>query len=157
MLVDRFNRKINYLRISLTDRCNLRCQYCMPLEGEKVLRHKEILRYEELLRIVRIAVKLGITKIRLTGGEPLIRRGIREFIPMLMSIKGLDDVSLTTNCVYLKDNLKMLKKAGIKVTWFEFKHPVYPQIRGGFIGHLSVLDLLFNTGEEAIKYIRGIH
>ena len=114
MLLDRFNRRINYLRISLTDRCNLRCKYCMPLEGERKLRHKDILRYEEVLRIVRIAVKLGITKIRLTGGEPLIRKGIQEFIPMLMSIEGLDDVSLTTNGVFLKDNLEMLKEAGIK-------------------------------------------
>jgi len=114
VLVDRFNRSIDYLRVSLTDRCNLRCNYCMPLEGDRKLKHRDILRYEELLRIVRIAVKLGITKIRLTGGEPLIRKGIREFIPMLMSIKGLDDVSLTTNGVYLKENLEMLKEAGIK-------------------------------------------
>lgn len=113
MLVDRFNRKINYLRISLTDRCNLRCIYCVPPEGERKLRHKDILRYEELLRIARIAIKLGITKIRLTGGEPLVRKGIHEFIPMLMSLDGLDDVSLTTNGVLLRDNLAMLKSAGI--------------------------------------------
>ena len=114
MLVDRFNRRINYLRLSITDRCNLRCIYCMPPEGERKLRHKEILRYEELLRIVRIAIKLGIKKIRLTGGEPLVRKGVQEFIPMLTALKGLDDVSLTTNGVYLKDNLEMLKAAGIK-------------------------------------------
>jgi len=114
MLIDRFDRRINYLRISLTDRCNLRCIYCMPPEGERKLRHKEILRYEELLRIARIAIKLGINKIRLTGGEPLVRKGIQEFIPMLTALNGLDDVSLTTNGVYLKDNLEILKAAGIK-------------------------------------------
>ena len=114
MLLDRFNRRINYLRISLTDRCNLRCIYCMPPEGERKLRHKDILRYEELLRIARIAIKLGINKIRLTGGEPLFRKGIQEFIPMLTSLNGLDDVSLTTNGVYLKENLETLKAAGIK-------------------------------------------
>jgi cyclic pyranopterin phosphate synthase len=114
MLIDRFNRRINYLRISLTDRCNLRCIYCMPPEGEKKLRHKDILRYEELLRIARIGIKLGINKIRLTGGEPLVRKGVQEFIPMLTSLSGLDDVSITTNGVCLKDNLETLKAAGIK-------------------------------------------
>jgi cyclic pyranopterin phosphate synthase len=114
VLVDGFKRRINYLRISITDRCNLRCIYCVPPTGDRKLEHKEILRYEELLRIVRIAVELGINKIRLTGGEPFVRKGIGEFIPMLMSIDGLDDVSLTTNGVYLKDNLDMLKAAGIE-------------------------------------------
>jgi len=114
VLVDRFNRRIDYLRVSITDRCNLRCIYCMPPYGESKLKHKEILRYEELLRIVRIGIKLGIKKIRLTGGEPLVRKGVQEFIPMLTALKGLDDVSLTTNGVYLKDNLEMLKAAGIK-------------------------------------------
>jgi len=114
MLLDRFGRRINYLRISLTDRCNLRCIYCVPPEGERKLRHKDILRYEELLRIARIAIQLGINKIRLTGGEPLVRKGIQEFIPMLTSLNGLDDVSITTNGVCLKDNLETLKAAGIK-------------------------------------------
>jgi len=114
MLVDRFNRRINYLRISITDRCNLRCIYCVPPHGERKLKHKDILRYEELLRIVRIAIKLGINKVRLTGGEPFVRKGVEEFIPMLMSLEGLDDVALTTNGVCLEDNLGMLKAAGIK-------------------------------------------
>lgn len=114
MLVDRFDRRINYLRISSTDRCNLRCIYCIPPEGERKLRHKEILRYEELLRIVRIGIRLGINKIRLTGGEPLVRKGVQEFIPMLAALKGINDISLTTNGVYLRDNLEMLKAAGIK-------------------------------------------
>lgn len=114
MLIDRFNRRINYLRVSITDRCNLRCVYCMPPDGERRLSHREILRYEELLRIVRIALKLGIKKIRLTGGEPFVRKGVQEFIPMLTTLTGLEDVSLTTNGVYLKENLEMLKAAGIK-------------------------------------------
>jgi len=114
VLVDGFNRRINYLRISITDKCNLRCIYCVPPTGDRKLEHREILRYEELLRIVRIAIELGINKIRLTGGEPFVRKGMGQFIPMLMSIDGLDDVSLTTNGVYLKDNLDMLKAAGIE-------------------------------------------
>jgi len=85
----------------------------MPPQGEKKLRHKDILRYEEILRTVRIAVKLGITKIRITGGEPLVRKGVGEFIPMLTSIDGLEDISLTTNGVLLRENLEMLKSAGI--------------------------------------------
>jgi cyclic pyranopterin phosphate synthase len=113
VLVDSYNRRINYLRISLTDRCNLRCIYCMPPEGERKLRHKDILRYEEILRIARIAIKLGVTKIRITGGEPLVRKGVQEFIPMLASLHGLEDVSLTTNGVLLGENLEMLKSAGI--------------------------------------------
>ena len=114
MLVDRFNRKINYLRISLTDRCNLRCMYCMPVEGEKKLMHREILRYEELLRIVRIAIKLGIDKIRLTGGEPFVRKGFKEFIPMLTALDGIKDVSITTNGVLLSEYLDVLRTSGIK-------------------------------------------
>lgn len=114
LLVDRFGRRINYLRISVTDKCNLRCIYCMPPFGERKLRHKDILRYEELLRIARIAITLGITKIRLTGGEPLVRKGVHEFIPMLTALEGLKDVSITTNAVLLQDNLVMLKAAGIK-------------------------------------------
>jgi GTP 3',8-cyclase len=113
VLIDRFKRRINYLRISLTDRCNLRCIYCMPPEGDRKLRHKDVLRYEEILRIVRIGIKLGITKIRLTGGEPLVRKGVQEFIPMLTSLDGLEDVSLTTNGVLLGENLEILKSAGI--------------------------------------------
>jgi cyclic pyranopterin phosphate synthase len=114
VLVDGFNRGISYLRLSITDRCNLHCIYCVPPYDERKLGHKDILRYEELLRVVRIAIKLGINKIRLTGGEPFVRKGVGEFIPMLTALKGLDDVSLTTNGVYLGDNLDMLKAAGIK-------------------------------------------
>jgi cyclic pyranopterin phosphate synthase len=113
VLVDGFGRKINYLRMSVTDKCNLRCIYCMPPFGQRKLKHKDILRYEELLRIARIAITLGITKIRLTGGEPLVRKGVHEFIPMLTALKGLTDVSITTNGVLLKQNLQMLKAAGI--------------------------------------------
>ena len=114
VLIDKFGRRINYLRISVTDRCNLRCIYCMPPFGERKLRHKDILRYEELLRIARIAITLGITKIRLTGGEPLVRKGVDEFIPMLTALDGLMDISITTNGVLLKQKLEMLKAAGIK-------------------------------------------
>src|SRR3972149_10262882 len=112
-LIDTYKRRIDYLRISVTDRCNLRCVYCMPAEGIQLIEPNEILRYEEFLRIARIAVERGITKIRVTGGEPLVRKGIIEFIKELSSIKGLRDLSLTTNGVLLKEFAGRLKEAGL--------------------------------------------
>lgn len=114
LLVDQYNRRLNYLRISLTDRCNLRCLYCLPREGIPKLPHEDILTYEEILRIARIAVNLGVEKIRLTGGEPLLRKGIYEFIPQLYALPGLRDISLTTNGVYLTRNAEKIRQAGIK-------------------------------------------
>ncbi len=113
-LIDPYKRRIDYLRISVTDRCNLRCVYCMPAEGIALKEPREILRYEELLRIARIAVRRGITRIRITGGEPLVRRGIIEFLGELSRMDGLEDLSLTTNGVLLKDYATGLKEAGLK-------------------------------------------
>ena len=113
-LTDMFARSISYLRISLTDHCNLRCQYCSPQEGQVVkLANEELLRYEEILRVVRIAVLLGIEKVRLTGGEPLVRREVLTFIQALAKIPGLTDIRLTTNGVLLADYAEALQKAGI--------------------------------------------
>lgn len=112
-LVDSYNRPIDYLRISVTDRCNLRCVYCMPSEGIVLMGADNILRYEELIRIAAIAVKHGITKIRITGGEPLIRKGIVELIEELAKLKGIVDLSLTTNGVLLEKFAFSLKKAGL--------------------------------------------
>jgi cyclic pyranopterin phosphate synthase len=114
LLVDQHDRRLNYLRISLTDRCNLRCLYCLPREGIPKLPHEDILTYEEILRIARITVNLGVEKIRLTGGEPLLRKGIYEFIPQLHALPGLRDISLTTNGVYLTRNAEKIKLSGIK-------------------------------------------
>lgn len=113
-LIDKYNRCLNYLRISITDRCNLRCIYCVPNDKNPNLPHKEILRYEEILRLVRIGVRLGISKVRVTGGEPLVRKGVYDFLSQLTQIDGLSDVSLTTNGVLLKDNIKKIRSAGIK-------------------------------------------
>ena len=112
-LTDMFARQISYLRISLTDHCNLRCQYCTPQEGRIKLANEELLRYEEILRVVRLAVSLGIEKVRLTGGEPLVRREVLSFIQELAQIPGLNDIRLTTNGVLLADHAEALKKAGI--------------------------------------------
>ena len=97
MLLDPYKRKINYLRISVTDRCNLRCRYCMPEEGIPLISHHDILTYEEILRIVRVFATEGISKVRLTVGEPLVRKGIVDFIARLSQIEEIKDLSLTTN------------------------------------------------------------
>jgi len=113
-LIDPYNRHLNYLRISITDRCNLKCIYCVPRDLIPRLSHDDILTYEEILRLVRIGIKLGISKIRVTGGEPLVRKGVYGFLSDLSGIDGLADLSLTTNGVSLKANLKKIKAAGIK-------------------------------------------
>jgi len=111
---DSFQRPINYLRISVTDRCNLRCVYCMPAEGINLMSHKDILTYEEIHTLARAAVGLGINKIRLTGGEPLVRSGLPELIKMLAQIEGIDDISLTTNGTLLGRCAGELKDAGLR-------------------------------------------
>ena len=113
-LHDTFRRRINYLRLSITDRCNLRCTYCMPVEGVQALRHRDILSYEELLRVARIAVGMGIEKIRITGGEPLVRRGVIEFVAAIGRLDGLRDLSLTTNGLLLADAAAELRRAGLR-------------------------------------------
>lgn len=111
---DEFARDINYLRISVTDRCNLRCVYCMPPEGVTLMERDRILRNEEFLDIIRAAVKTGIRKIRLTGGEPLVRKGIIDLVRGIGSISAIDDLALTTNGVMLPQFAYPLKKAGLK-------------------------------------------
>jgi len=95
--IDRFGRRITYLRVSVTDRCNLRCIYCMPASGVPWRSHDEILRYEEIARIVRVAARLGIRKVRLTGGEPLVREGIVKLVAELQGIPGIEELVMTTN------------------------------------------------------------
>jgi len=110
---DSFGRSINYLRISVTDRCNLRCIYCMPPEGVPQMPHSEILSYEEIRTVVRAAAELGINKVRLTGGEPLVRAELPKLVRMLSQIEGIEELSLTTNGVFLKKYALKLKQAGL--------------------------------------------
>src|SRR3990172_8903553 len=112
-LYDPLNRRIDYLRISVTDRCNLSCVYCKPRSGMKLLPHAGILQYEEILRLTKIAVRLGISHVRVTGGEPLVRRGIVDFIASLRGVGGIEDISLTTNGVLLAEMAEGLRAAGI--------------------------------------------
>ena len=113
-LSDCFNRPVNYLRISVTDRCNLRCIYCMPPEGIPLLSHNAVLSYEEVVLVARAAADLGITKLRVTGGEPLVRKGLTDLVAMLAQVRGIDDMALTTNGVLLERYADGLKKAGLR-------------------------------------------
>jgi len=112
-VLDAFDRNINYLRISVTDRCNLRCRYCMPEEGVTPLRHEDILTYDEITDFTRVAVAAGITKVRITGGEPLIRKGVTELVSMLSAIEGISDLSMTTNGILLAEYARRLSDAGL--------------------------------------------
>lgn len=112
-LIDTHGRHIRYVRISVTDRCNLRCSYCMPPLGVEWIPHDRIMRYEEYLRIVRICSTRGVEKVRITGGEPLVRKGIKDLIQSIGQIEGIRDLSLTTNGVLLSSMAHDLKAAGL--------------------------------------------
>ncbi len=110
---DSYQREINYIRISVTDRCNLRCSYCMPINGVEKKYHDDILSFEEIIQTVKVATTLGITKVRITGGEPLVRKGVVSLISDFSKIEGITDIGMTTNGVLFKDFAKELKSAGL--------------------------------------------
>jgi cyclic pyranopterin phosphate synthase len=155
-MYDRFNRHIDYLRISVTDRCNLRCMYCMPAEGIQLLRHEDILSFDEITEVVRIAVDMGIRKIRLTGGEPLVRRGITDLVKMIASIQGIEDLSMTTNGILLDKYAVTLKEAGlqrINVSLDTMNAERYQKItRGGSLE--SVLEGLQKAREAGLTPVK---
>jgi cyclic pyranopterin phosphate synthase len=113
LLQDNFGRTIDYLRLSITDRCNLRCRYCMPENGVESLPHHDVLSYEEMLRITRIAIGLGVRKVRITGGEPLVRRGLVGFVRQLRALDPELELALTTNGILLAGMATELKEAGL--------------------------------------------
>jgi len=130
---DSFQRPINYLRISVTDRCNLRCFYCIPPEGVVLAPHSDILTYEEIASVTRIAAEIGISKVRISGGEPLVRLGLVNLISMLSKIKGIDDLSLTTNGILLGGQAAELKGAGlnrVNISLDTLKRSRYQDITG---------------------------
>jgi cyclic pyranopterin phosphate synthase len=108
------SRRVDYLRLSITDRCNLRCTYCMPPEGVPPRSHADILSYEELAAFTRVAVESGITKVRITGGEPLVRKGCPAFVAMLDAIPGVSDIALTSNGLLLAQHAQELRSAGLR-------------------------------------------
>lgn len=112
-MIDAFGREINYLRLSITDRCNLRCKYCMPKDGIQKVSHEEILTLEEIDEIISVFASLGINKVRITGGEPLVRKGILSLIENIRKHDGIKDLALTTNGLLLKEMASNLKSAGL--------------------------------------------
>ena len=111
---DSFGRIINNMRISVTDRCNFRCHYCMPEDGMVWMKKGELLSFEEIARIVTIAARLGVSKIRLTGGEPLMRKELHLLVQQISRIDGIHDIAMTTNGYFLKEQAAELNKAGLK-------------------------------------------
>lgn len=139
-LIDTFKRKINYLRISITDRCNLRCIYCMPPEGVPALAHEDILSYEEIVRIVTMAAGEGIRKVRITGGEPLVRKGVVGLIGLLSQVREIEDLSITTNGILLAEYAQPLFDAGlmrVNVSMDSLKPRLFKDITRG--GDLSLV------------------
>ena len=112
-MTDGFGRRIEYLRISVTDKCNLRCVYCMPEEGLPWLKREQILRYEEIADIVRVMAPMGLRRVRITGGEPLVRRDLPALVRMIRAVPGIDDVALSTNAVLLGEMADELREAGV--------------------------------------------
>jgi len=164
--IDNFGRKISYLRVSITDRCNYRCIYCKPEEQFEFIPHEEILRYEEIVEIIEEAVNLGVTKVRITGGEPLVREGIVDFIRHLRKINKLEDISLTTNGFFLPEYAEKLKDAGlnrVNISLDSLQEEKYTKItRGGSLEKtLKGIDSALKAGLLPIKIntvlIRGIN
>ena len=165
-ILDSFGRNINYLRISVTDRCNLRCIYCMPLEGVPQMSHSELLSYEEIQTVVRAAAELGINRIRLTGGEPLVRAELPKLVRMLSQIEGIEELSLTTNGVFLKKYALELKQAGlsrVNVSLDTLKADTFRYITrlGELQGVLEGIEAAKKAGFEPVKtntvVMRGIN
>jgi len=149
-MLDKFDREINYLRISITDRCNLRCSYCRPKEDFSLKGHQDILRYEEIIRVISIAVKMGFIKIRVTGGEPLVRRGVIDFLASLKSVTGLQDISLTTNGILLDEFACDIFAAGvhrINISLDSLDKDKYSHITGG--GNIDAVLRGIAKAEEA--------
>lgn len=113
-MIDQFGRTVPYLRISVTDKCNLRCVYCMPLEGLPWLKREEILSYEEIAQVVRTMVGMGLQRVRITGGEPLVRRDLADLVRMIAANPEIEDLSLSTNAVLLAEQAEELKEAGVQ-------------------------------------------
>ena len=154
-LVDSWQRQINYLRISVTDLCNLNCVYCSAGSVAR-LSHDDILRYEEIQRIVRIAASMGITKVRLTGGEPLARPDFVRLVAMIAEINGIDDIAVTTNGILLSKYARELKEAGlsrVNISLDTLKRERFKQITGGdkLAAVLAGIKAAHRTGLEPVK------
>ena len=147
MVTDKFNRPVRDLRISVTDRCNLRCTYCMPAEiyGERYqfLSRSDLLTFEEIARLTRIIVKLGAVKARLTGGEPLVRKNLHKLVQMIACVDGVHDLTLTTNGYLLSENIQLLKEAGLQrltISLDTLDDAIFRRMNGRNFGTSRVLE-----------------
>lgn len=165
-IVDKYFRRINRLRISVTELCNLRCIYCRPENGLALSEHKDILTYEEIATVVRHAVKLGIKSFRLTGGEPLVRKGIENLLRMLGKIQGIEDLAITTNGIYLKNYAKFLRESGLfrlNISLDSLEETKFERVtRGGKLidvldGIEEVLTLGFKNTKINVVAMKGIN
>lgn len=157
-LIDPFNRKIEYLRVSVTDKCNYRCGYCMPEQGvHPEGNHTEYLSYEELARIIKAFVALGVAKVRLTGGEPLVRKNLPQLVEMIRDYQGLEEIALSTNAHYLEREAEALKQAGItraNISIDSLKPNLFNKItRGGDLEKvLAGVDKALAVGIQPVKF-----
>lgn len=152
-MTDQYGRVIDYMRISVTDRCNLRCCYCTP-EDMTPTRQEELLSYEELLRVCAAAVELGIHTFKITGGEPLVRKGCGEFILRLKRLPGVEQVTLTTNGLLLEENLELLCRAGldgVNVSLDSLDEALFHSISGGRDSAAAVLSAIRSSAERGLK------
>ncbi|NLV22782.1 MAG: GTP 3',8-cyclase MoaA [Syntrophomonadaceae bacterium] len=147
-MLDGQGREINYLRVSVTDRCNLRCQYCMPETGISYVGHNDILSLEEIAHLVRVGASIGIRKVRLTGGEPLVRRNISQLVHYINDIKEIDDIAITTNGILFAPLAEELKAAGLKRVNFSLDSMVAEKYR--FITRSGDLSAVLNSIEKAL-------
>jgi len=164
-LLDTFGRRHNNLRISVTDRCNIRCFYCMPAENVRFAPRSEILTFEEIERFVRVVARLGVNKLRLTGGEPLVRADMPRLVAMLAAVPGIDDIAMTTNGILLAEHAQALKDAGLdrlNISLDALNPETFKQItrREGFERVLEGIFAAQRAGFSKIKLnavaIRGI-
>ena len=165
-LVDTFGRRHTYLRISVTDRCDLRCRYCMPPEGIQLQPRSEILTIEEIIRLARLLVDEGVNKIRITGGEPMVRRGIDQLLHALGHLDGVKDLGITTNGVLLSDRMDMIRRAGVtqlNLSLDTWRRERFHQItlRDQFDAVRKTLDLALEARFQSLKLncvvMRGIN
>ena len=155
-MYDRYSRRIHTLRVSVTDRCNLRCVYCMPAEGVRLLPHRDILSFEEISELVQVGARMGLSRVRLTGGEPLVRSGILTLVRMVADSPGIEDLSMTTNGTLLSQHAGPLRQAGIRrlnISLDTVDPEAYRRLtRGGDILHvLAGIEAARAAGFDPIK------
>lgn len=154
MLIDSYGRVVDYLRVSVTERCNFRCRYCMPEEGIENISHQNVLSYEEMFEFIKICLDNGVTKIRLTGGEPLVRKGIENFVAMINNYKPNLDLAMTTNGYLLAKKAKALKEAGLKR--LNISLDTLDRQKATFIARKDVLDEVIDGINEAANLGFGV-